>query len=914
MDRAGEKRDVGSASADAALGRAFAEIAPNAPFVIYQLRVRPDGSYQFPIVSSGFQDLFGIQPGDGAGRGTALSRVHAEDRKALLDGILEVHRTLEPWHGEFRVLSPHGEVWVEGRSAGRREPDGSSLWFGVLFDVTERKRIEEALRDSREAFASILEATFDFYWEIDAEGRYTLVSPNVTSTLGYSPEELLGKTPFGLMSEEEATEGRRLLQEYAQRRVPFVAESLRRHKDGHFVALKSSGIPKFGPDGALLGFRGVTRDVTERRQAVQALRDRETKYRAAVDSSQDAFLIVDSAGRILEVNDACTRMTGYTRGELAAIGLRGFADEPPETTAAHIEMAIREGGVVFESRVRKKDGSVIPVEVAAAFRPFDGGRLFSFIRDISERRSAEQNLRDREAQLRQITETVPLSIAYVDMNGRYRWVNGRYEELFGIRLGDVRGRHLREVLGDEFWKTVLPHFERVLAGEAQQFEAEIPPGGNRWFALTQTPERDAAGHVTGYVAMATDITAERRAVAQRIHLEEQLRQSQKMEAVGQLAGGVAHDFNNLLTVISGNSEFLLSEVPSPTDIRTFVGEIQNAANRAAGLTRQLLAFSRRQVLKPAPVDLNEIVAGSEKLLRRLLGEDIVFTTILDRHLGRFLADPGQMEQVLLNLSVNARDAMPTGGRLTIETRDLRLPAAACGAVQSCTAETACSDARRVQLVVADSGCGMSSDVRSRAFDPFFTTKPAGKGTGLGLATVYGIVRQSGGEIFLESTPGTGTTFRICLPVLEREASARTEETLAPPAGGRETILAVEDEDAVRRIVRLTLESQGYTVLEARDGAEALDVAGLHDGPIELLVTDVVMPSMSGPALARILRARRPETRVIYVSGYTDDAVLRHGIAAGEDRLLQKPFSPLSLLRKVRETLDGASPGPGSADA
>jgi len=792
MDRAGGMRERGSA-ADAALGRAFAEIAPNASFVIYQFRVHPDGTYEFPIVSSGFQDLFGIRPGNVAESGAAFSRVHPDDRKTLLDGILEVHRTLAPWHGEFRVLSPRGQVWVEGRSAGRRESDGSTLWFGVLFDVTGR------------------------------------------------------------------------------------------------------------------------------RQAQQALREREAKYRAA------------------------------------------------------------------------------------------------------------------EAQLRQITETVPLSIAYVDTNFHYRWVNGRYEELFGVRLADAQGRHVREVLGEEFWRKGAPHFARVLTGEAQQFEAEIPRGSNRWFALSQTPERDASGRVTGYVAMAADITAERQAVAllreseeryralvenssdfiwevdgnlrftyasprlahilgysleevqgktpldlmapeeaarvgatltslasanepivalenayvhkggrsvvletsgtpvlgpggellgyrgvcrdvtQRIQLQEQLRQSQKMEAVGQLAGGVAHDFNNLLTVISGNSEFLLSEDPSPANVQTFVGEIQQAADRAAGLTRQLLAFSRRQILKAMPVDLNEIVAGSEKLLRRLLGEDIVFVTILDRKLGRVLADASQMEQVLLNLAVNARDAMPTGGRLTIETRDLRLGAAACGVFQTCTAETGCHDTRRAQLVVADTGCGMSSEVRSRAFEPFFTTKSAGKGTGLGLATVYGIVGQSGGEISLESAPSAGTTMRICLPALEREAAARTEEA-AFPTGGRETVLAVEDEEAVRRIVCFTLESQGYTVLEARNGQEALDLAGMHDGPIDLLVSDVVMPSMSGPDLARILRARRPETRVLFVSGYTDDAVLRHGIAVGEDQLLQKPFSPLSLLRIVRETLDRGAGGPGTTSA
>jgi len=391
---------------------------------------------------------------------------------------------------------------------------------------------------------------------------------------------------------------------------------------------------------------------------------------------------------------------------------------------------------------------------------------------------------------------------------------------------------------------------------------------------------------------------EKAARIERKRLEEQLLQAQKMEAVGRLAGGIAHDFNNLLTVITGYSQVLLDGMPADDPMRIHVNQIRRAGERAASLTRQLLAFSRKQVLAPEVLDLNAVVANINKMLPRLIGEDIEVVTVACPDLGRVKADPGQIEQVIMNLAVNARDAMPEGGRLTIETANVDLDENYSGQ------HVVVLPGTYVMLAVSDVGTGMTPEIQSHIFEPFFTTKARGKGTGLGLATVYGIVKQSGGYVWVYSEPGKGTAFKIYLPrVAEALEEAKKSRGAVRAPGGAETILLVEDNEAVRRLVRSVLESRGYAPIEAGSGEEALSLAASLSEPIHILLTDVVMPRMSGPELATRMALVHPESKVIYMSGYTDSSVFRHGVLTPGTHFLQKPFIPETLARKIRDVLD-----------
>jgi two-component system cell cycle sensor histidine kinase/response regulator CckA len=446
-------------------------------------------------------------------------------------------------------------------------------------------------------------------------------------------------------------------------------------------------------------------------------------------------------------------------------------------------------------------------------------------------------------------------------------------------------KHIAD-LGETLLAQALVPFEMVYRGFAE--------ANSELRELNQTLE----ARVDERTAQLTKANQElQREISERERVEQQLLQAQKMEAIGRLAGGVAHDFNNLLTIISGYGALLLEQMEGQAPLREHVEQIAIAADRAAMLTRQLLVFGRRQVLAPRILDLNTVVANMDKMLRRLIGEDIDLATLQDPQLGRVKADPGQIEQVVMNLAVNARDAMPRGGKLTIETANVDLDDA------YVREHVAVTPGPYVMLAVSDNGIGMDPPTLTRIFEPFFTTKEIGKGTGLGLATVYGIVKQSGGNIWVYSEPGRGATFKIYLPrVEETSAAEEPHRHAAAPTTGSETVLLVEDEDAVRFLVRNILESKGYRVLEARSGTEALSLCERHTGPLHLLLTDLVMPEMGGCELAEQLGPRYPAMKVLYISGYTNGALAHHGLLAPDTAYLQKPFTPDALAQKVREVL------------
>jgi PAS domain S-box-containing protein len=508
-------------------------------------------------------------------------------------------------------------------------------------------------------------------------------------------------------------------------------------------------------------------------------------------------------------------------------------------------------------------------------------------------------LRATEASYGTLVEHAPVGIYRSTPDGRFLAVNATMVRLLGYDSADevLLLRMSRDVYADPAERQRLLDRDTYTDREYDEVEAtwKRKDGQLLTVQLSVRAVRNGTRQVEYYETFVRDVTEQRR-------LQLQLVQSQKMEAVGRLAGGIAHDFNNLLTVITASCDLLLEDLGPHDPKREDVEQVRKAADGAAALTRQLLAFSRQQVLAPRVVTLGDVVYGVEKMLRRVIGEDIDLVTVLDRDAGAVMADVGQLEQVLMNLAVNARDAMPTGGKLTIETKNVEHDP------DYAREQEAAAVSRFVMLAVTDTGIGMDEATKARIFEPFFTTKEVGKGTGLGLATVYGIVRQSGGFIWVYSEPGLGTTFKIYLPqvdaVVEGGASGAAPATVLR---GTETVLLVEDAAAVRAVARQALARQGYTVLEAADGTEALQIAASHPGPIHLLLTDVVMPGLSGRQLSDQLTLLRPDTRVLYTSGYTDDAVVRHGVLEAGIAYLQKPFTVDGLARKVREVLDRAIP-------
>jgi two-component system cell cycle sensor histidine kinase/response regulator CckA len=515
-------------------------------------------------------------------------------------------------------------------------------------------------------------------------------------------------------------------------------------------------------------------------------------------------------------------------------------------------------------------------------------RMVGSSQDITERKRVESELRQQA----HIVDTISDAVIVMDADGNVTDWNPAATRIFGYTKAEMLGQALRLLnappRGDEQDREIRAAFERE-----GRWAGEIPfvrkDGTGGVVDAIVAVQHDAQGRPTSIISVSRDVTERRR-------LEAQLQQAQKMEAVGRLAGGIAHDFNNMLTAVKAYTEFLLEDLEEADPRRTDVQEIAKAADRAASLTRQLLAFSRKQVLQPRPLNLNEVVEGMEKMLRRLIGEDLHIVTRLDPDLHLVEADPSQIEQVMMNLVVNARDAMPNGGVLTIETRNVTL--------EQAEPAWGIQPGAYASLTITDTGVGMDADTRANAFEPFFTTKPVGHGTGLGLSTVYGIVKQSGGHVVVYSEPGYGSTFKVYLPQAEAvDADPVLGPTVARFPRGNETVVLVDDDEGVRAVSRRILLRAGYTVLSAADGVEAMRLISESAAPVHVLITDVVMPGLGGRELVAHVRETHPDLRVLFVSGYTEEGIRRHGVLDTESAFLEKPFTPERLAQTVREVLD-----------
>ena len=824
--------------------------------------------------------------------------------------------------------------------------EGKATVLSIGREVTERRRGDEALRRSEARMKSVLDAALDAVIMMDEQGLVVSWNARAEDLFGLRHDDAIGRSVAELIipPRYRADHARGLKAYLATGEGPVIGRrtelsALRRDGSEFPIELTVTALKEAGA----FYFNAFVADITDRKRAEQEIAER--MELATFTSDIGAALIRDEplpvvlqqcaeammrhlepafariwtlnhAGDTLELQ-ASAGMYTHLDGAHARVPVGRFkigliaAEREPHLTNDVVHdprvsdqtWAKREGMVAFAGYPLVVGDQLVGVMAMFSRHPLSPNVLGSMAAvanqialGIERKRSEEEHLASEE-QYRLLFDSNPHSM----------WVYDQETFAF-LAVNDAALRHYGYSREEFLAMTALdirPPEEVAAFKEGQERQARH--GAPSYYSRHTFKHRKKSGAIIevdiaanailfqgrrAWLLLATDVTEKRT-------LEAQLLQSQKMESMGRLAGGVAHDFNNLLGIITGYGDLLRRRVTADPRLTKYVDDIVKAAERAAGLTRQLLAFSRQQVLQPRILDLNPVVDETQKMLRRVIGEDIQLVTVLDENLAPVKADAGQMDQILMNLAVNARDAMPRGGRLTIETANVALDESY--ARQHAGVEPG----RYVMLAISDTGHGMTPEVRSRIFEPFFTTKDPGKGTGLGLATVHGIVKQSGGHIFVYSEPGHGTSFKIYLPRADAAevATPPPESTAAQLPQGSETIVLVEDEESLRELIRECLETTGYTVLEARHGADALEICERHEGPVHLLITDVVMPNMSGRELGERVRAVRPDIRVLYMSGYTDDAVVRHGVLAQDMAFLQKPFTAEALARKVRACLE-----------
>ncbi len=778
----------------------------------------------------------------------------------------------------------------------------------LVFSIGRRRRAEDALvareaalRESEERFRLVFKEAPMGIAITDPDGRFLAINDYLLDALRYSLEELTPLTFMDITHPDDLAENRALVDAVRSGETDvYELEKRYLKKDGGILWGRIRATALRAGDGAIRHWVGTIEDITEKRRHKRQM----DRLIQALESTTEGVGISEENGNVIFLNNAMRRLSGYDIDTLNHAGGPPVLYREDEAAQEAIDAAFTGQTWHGELTLVRRDGETVPIEASAAPIRDRYGNVIGAIgvhRDISDRKAAERELRRSEEKYRELYQQAPVMLHTEDPEGRLLEVNDQWLQTMGYAREEVIGRQARDFLTEESiqneLKAAAPRFHTDGFIKDEPFRATTRDGAVIDVLVTAFSKTGPAGEPAPYTVSIRDMTDFIRAEEEKARLERQVVRSQKMEAVGRLAGGVAHDLNNLLTPILGYAELLIIESDAGDLRRESLDQIINAGTRARDLVSQLLAFGRKQTLEYKPLDLNRPLNGLEKLLRRTIREDVHLNIVPSAIVRTVLADSGQIEQVIMNLAVNAADAMPGGGRLTIEILPFKLDE------EYAATHPEVTPGDHVMLAVSDTGCGMSEDIRSQIFEPFYTTK--GKaGTGLGLATVYGIVKQHGGHIWVYSEPGKGTTFKIYLPAAESSGVENERvEAESPDFRGVETILLAEDDPQVREIANDILTRQGYAVLSAENGTEALELLSSHDGVIDLLLTDVVMPEMNGKELYVKVLEKHPEMRVLYMSGYTDNVIAHHGVLDEGVEFIQKPFTIQALAEKVRNVVE-----------
>jgi two-component system cell cycle sensor histidine kinase/response regulator CckA len=809
--------------------------------------------------------------------------------------------------GSFCVVDRMPRLWSERDIALLQDLAASAVTeIALRREIAQRRQAELGRRDSEEQLHHSFEQVGIGMALISLDGRWLRVNRALSEMLGAPPEDLIGFTAESRTHPEDAQADREAT------RILVAGECRTYTMEKRF--LRTSGEIVWGlvnvslvssPEGQPAHLIATIQDITERKQAETASREKEERYRLAAQGSRQVIREWDLASDRLTWDNGTGPLLDYPYSELGDTTDWWYERIHPddrERVVQSIDSAVSQAETSWaeEYQFRRAEGSYALIEDRALIVRDQEGRPLRLVAAMAEVTHERRGAR----RLEQVLDAVPLGIWILDREGRITLANAASRQIWGETPASIEELGARQSWWTADGQPVRPEewgaVRALQRGESTVDEEVVIQTSERTLKTilnTAVPLRDPAGEIIGAVSITQDITEKKAHEAAELQRQDEIQQAQKMEAIGRLAGGIAHDFNNLLTGILSYSDLILQELRPNDPIRADVEQIRDAGQRAAGLTRQLLAFSRRQLLQPRVVSLNAMVRQVEPMLQRLLGTGVALETELDPNLGNVLVDPAQIEQVMVNLVLNAREAMPSGGLVRLTTANVQLEPGA-GRPENGT-----PPGDYVSITVSDTGVGIDPAARTRIFEPFFTTKHRASGRGLGLSTVHGIVEQSGGHITVESAPGQGASFTIYLPrYLGPEPAVGTADHRMPQVG-TETLLLVEDEAAVRLSVRRLLEWHGYTVLEARNGADALRIYEANEGGIDLVLTDLVMPEMGGQELFERLRARSPNVRVLFMSGYAERAFTRNGSPPPGTGFVEKPFTVETLMRRLREVLD-----------